>query len=221
MLLITRLHQFHIIPRHPQALNFPSSFFRRYTNIFIEVLCPFVAADFHSQLHRRTGQEFFSTKRPSGSVRGDLFILRLDDFNCLVTFFVGKFNTLVNPASLPIVSICRLNLGLESAGILSWNCLVKISLASFLNGIITQWSDFSCFLYSGSNQRTLVDKSDHRVVIPLRSIAHDIFVTKFRGKIPRPSNAAFNDDIKRVCEIAEINESIRFSYKKVTETLRK
>ncbi len=57
-------------------------------------------------------------------------------------------------------------------------------------------------------------KSDHWVVIPLRPIAHDILMTKLKGQIPRTSNAAFNDEIKRVCEIAEINESIKFSYKK-------
>lgn len=57
-------------------------------------------------------------------------------------------------------------------------------------------------------------KSDHCVVIPLRPIAHDILITKFKAQIPKTSNAGFNDDIKRVCEIAEINESIKFSYKK-------
>jgi integrase len=57
-------------------------------------------------------------------------------------------------------------------------------------------------------------KSDHWVVLPLRPIAHDILITKFKAQIPRTSNAALNDDIKRVCEVAEINESIKFSYKK-------
>lgn len=57
-------------------------------------------------------------------------------------------------------------------------------------------------------------KSDHWVVIPLRPTAYDIIITKFRGQIPRISNAAFNNDIKKVCEIADISESIKFSYKK-------
>jgi hypothetical protein len=57
-------------------------------------------------------------------------------------------------------------------------------------------------------------KPDHWVVIPLRPIAHDIFITKFKAQMPKTSNAGFNGDIKRVCEIEEINESIRFSYKK-------
>ena len=57
-------------------------------------------------------------------------------------------------------------------------------------------------------------KSDHWVVIPLRPIAREILVTKFQGQIPRTSNAAFNDKIKKVCEIAEINETIKFSFKK-------
>jgi len=57
-------------------------------------------------------------------------------------------------------------------------------------------------------------KSDHWVVIPLRPTAHEILITKFKGQIPRTSNPEFNEDIKKVCRIAGINESIKFSYKK-------
>ena len=56
-------------------------------------------------------------------------------------------------------------------------------------------------------------KSDHWVVIPLRSIAHDILITKFRAKYPEHQMRPLMMRSK-VCEIAEINESIKFSYKK-------
>lgn len=38
-------------------------------------------------------------------------------------------------------------------------------------------------------------------------------------KYPETSNEAFNYDLKRVCETAEINESIKFSYKKDNRVL--
>ena len=57
-------------------------------------------------------------------------------------------------------------------------------------------------------------KSEHWVVIPLRPIAQEILIGKFRGRIPRLSNASFNDSIKKVCRVADISESIKFSYKK-------
>lgn len=57
-------------------------------------------------------------------------------------------------------------------------------------------------------------KSDHWVVIPLRPTAYEILITKFGGLIPRTSNPEFNEDIKQVCRIAGIDESIKFSYKK-------
>src|SRR5687768_13859423 len=54
-------------------------------------------------------------------------------------------------------------------------------------------------------------KSDHWVVIPLRPTAHEILIIKFKGQIPRTSNPEFNEDIKKVCQIAGIDESIKFS----------
>ena len=52
------------------------------------------------------------------------------------------------------------------------------------------------------------------MVIPLRPVAHEILITKFKGQIPRTSNADFNGDIKKVYQVAGIDESIKFSYKK-------
>lgn len=46
------------------------------------------------------------------------------------------------------------------------------------------------------------------------AIAHEIPIAKFKGQIPRISNPEFNEDIKKVCRIAGIDESIKFSYKK-------
>lgn len=57
-------------------------------------------------------------------------------------------------------------------------------------------------------------KSDHWVVIPLRPVAHDILISKFKGQIPRTTNPEFNEDIKKVCQVAGIDETIKFSYKK-------
>ena len=57
-------------------------------------------------------------------------------------------------------------------------------------------------------------KSDHWVVIPLRATAHEILITKFRRQIPRTTNPECIEDIKKVCRIAGIDESIKFSYNK-------
>lgn len=58
------------------------------------------------------------------------------------------------------------------------------------------------------------EKSDHRVVIPLRDEANYIFIQKFQKEIPKITNPDFNYYIKEVVKIAGIAEPIKFSYKK-------
>jgi len=57
-------------------------------------------------------------------------------------------------------------------------------------------------------------KSDGWVVIPLRPIAFDILVNKFKGSIPQTSNPEFNRHIKTVGRFAGVTEMVKFSYKK-------
>jgi len=57
---------------------------------------------------------------------------------------------------------------------------------------------------------------DHWVLIPVRSITHEVLKTKFNGKYPEQGMRRLMMISKRDCEIAEINESIKFSHKRVT-----
>lgn len=57
------------------------------------------------------------------------------------------------------------------------------------------------------------EKSDHWVVIPLRSVAEDI-LNHFDCQIPAISNPEFNYQIKEVAKIAGICSLTKFSYKK-------
>ncbi|PVD49627.1 integrase [Terrimonas sp.] len=58
------------------------------------------------------------------------------------------------------------------------------------------------------------EKSDHRVVIPLRNEADHIFTNNFKKNIPLITNSKFNYYIKEVAEIAGITELIKFSHKR-------
>ncbi|MBN8852781.1 MAG: integrase [Sphingobacteriales bacterium 50-39] len=57
-------------------------------------------------------------------------------------------------------------------------------------------------------------KSDHWVVIPLRSTAYDIIVNRFKNKIPKTTNEELNRHIKKIGQLAGINIPIKASYKK-------
>jgi len=58
------------------------------------------------------------------------------------------------------------------------------------------------------------EKSDHWVVIPLRSEAEEILINRFNGQIPVVSNPEFNRYIKEVAKVAGITNLIKFSHKK-------
>lgn len=57
-------------------------------------------------------------------------------------------------------------------------------------------------------------KSDHWVVIPLRSTAYDIIVNRFKNKIPKTTNEELNRHIKKIGQLAGIGMLIKASYKK-------
>jgi integrase len=57
-------------------------------------------------------------------------------------------------------------------------------------------------------------KSDHWVVIPLRSTAYDIIVNRFKNKIPKTTNEELNRHIKKIGQLAGISMLIKASYKK-------
>ena len=58
------------------------------------------------------------------------------------------------------------------------------------------------------------EKSDHKVVIPLKDEAKMIFTQQFKDSIPRISNVDFNENIKTIGKLAGINQPIKFFYKK-------
>ena len=57
-------------------------------------------------------------------------------------------------------------------------------------------------------------KSDKWVVIPLRFEAHDILINRFKGKVPKTSNAELNRYIKKVGKLAGIDSPVTISCKK-------
>jgi integrase len=62
-------------------------------------------------------------------------------------------------------------------------------------------------------------KSDHWVVIPLRNQANHILNFKFNKKVPIVGNSDFNHYIKEIGKLAEIEEPIKFSYKRGNKTI--
>jgi len=115
---------------------------------------------------------------------------------------------------------------------LSWNEITQIyqvdlseypHLEKYRNllvfGCLTglRFSDFSTIEPDDVRNNMLFkkqEKSDHRVVIPLRDEANYIFIQKFQKEIPKITNPDFNYYIKEVVKIAGIAEPIKFSYKK-------
>ncbi len=73
-----------------------------------------------------------------------------------ISLLIGKLHRLFYSCKFPNCFLCLLNSGLVSLGIFSRNWSEKISFTSFLKGITTQCSDFSCFLYKRSFLRSSV-----------------------------------------------------------------
>lgn len=89
----------------------------------------------------------------------------------------------------------------------------------FVFGCLTglRFSDFSVINPEDIRNNMLYkkqEKSDHRVVIPLRHEANYIFTHKFKENIPVITNPEFNIYIKEVAKIAGITEQIKFSHKR-------
>src|SRR5450432_1079142 len=80
-----------------------------------------------------------------------------------------------------------------------------------------RFSDFST-LKSEDLQRDMLykkqQKSDHWVIIPLRHEAKLIFTRQFSNKIAYLTNPEFNRHIKTIGNLANIDQQIKFSYKR-------
>jgi len=57
------------------------------------------------------------------------------------------------------------------------------------------------------------EKSNHWVIIPLRTTARSILEEKFKDGIPQVSNSEFNGTIKQIGKLAGLNSTIKFSHK--------
>ncbi|HVX28429.1 MAG TPA: tyrosine-type recombinase/integrase [Parafilimonas sp.] len=80
-----------------------------------------------------------------------------------------------------------------------------------------RFSDFSKIRAEDIRDRMLYkkqEKTKHWVVIPLRDEAYYIFVNCFKRNIPETSNPSFNQYIKEVGKLAELNQPIKHSYMK-------
>lgn len=89
----------------------------------------------------------------------------------------------------------------------------------FVLGCLTglRFSDFSSLRPEDLRNDMLYkkqEKSDHWVVIPLREEAKLIFTEHFKERIPKLSNAQFNQHIKTIGKLAGIRERVKFSYKR-------
>ncbi len=58
------------------------------------------------------------------------------------------------------------------------------------------------------------EKTKHWVVVPLRDEAYHIFANCFKRNVPKTSNPNFNQYIKEVGKLAELNQPIKHSYLK-------
>ena len=86
-------------------------------------------------------------------------------------------------------------------------------------GCLTElrFSDFSKIRAEDIRDRMLYkkqEKTKHWVVVPLRDEAYNIFINCFKRNIPDISNPNFNQYIKEVGKLAELNQHIKHSYMK-------
>jgi site-specific recombinase XerD len=89
----------------------------------------------------------------------------------------------------------------------------------FVLGCLTglRFSDFAEIMQEDVRKDMLYKKqkkSEHWVVIPLRTEAKEILKTRFENNFVTPTNAEFNRHIKTIAELARITDPIKFSHKK-------
>lgn len=102
---------------------------------------------------------------------------------------------------------------------LSHNPVLEQHRNLFVLGCYTglRFSDFSVIRSNDIRNNMLYkkqQKSDHWVIIPLREHAQHILQNKFKDGVPEISNTEFNDSLKQIGKLAELNEPIKFSHKK-------
>lgn len=91
----------------------------------------------------------------------------------------------------------------------------KLFVLACLTGL--RFSDFSSLRPEDLRNNLLYkkqNKSDHWVIIPLRSEAKEIFTEQFKETLPQLTNAEFNRHIKTIGKLAGITNLITFSFKK-------
>jgi integrase len=80
-----------------------------------------------------------------------------------------------------------------------------------------RFSDFSIIRTEDIRNNMLYKKqvkSNHWVIIPLRSYAESILKNKFKRGIPKISNTEFNNSLKLIGKLAGLDNPIKFSHKK-------
>lgn len=80
-----------------------------------------------------------------------------------------------------------------------------------------RFSDFSMIRTEDIRNNMLYkkqEKSNHWVIIPLRSCAESILKNKFKNGIPKISNTDFNNSVKLIGKLAGLDIPIKFSHKK-------
>jgi integrase len=102
---------------------------------------------------------------------------------------------------------------------LSHNRVLEQHRDLFVLGCYTglRFSDFSVIRTNDVRNDMLYkkqQKSDHWVIVPLRTHARYILQNKFKDGVPRISNTEFNNSLKQICKLAQLNDPIKFSYKK-------
>ncbi len=102
---------------------------------------------------------------------------------------------------------------------LSYNVKLEQHRNLFVLGCYTglRFSDFSIIRTEDIRDNMLYkkqEKSNHWVIIPLRSYAESILKNKFKNGIPKISNTEFNDSLKFIGKLAGLNTPIKFSHKK-------
>jgi site-specific recombinase XerD len=102
---------------------------------------------------------------------------------------------------------------------LSHNPVLEQHRNLFVLGCYTglRFSDFSVIRTNDIRNNMLYkkqQKSDHWVIIPLRAHAKYILQNKFKEGVPKISNTEFNDSLKQIGKLAQLNEPIKFSHKK-------
>ncbi len=130
---------------------------------------------------------------------------------------ISMFKTMEEQADAIYLNTCEIARIFEFD--LSYNPQLEARRDLFVLGCYTglRFSDFSVLRLEDIRNNMLYkkqQKSDHWVIIPLRGHAEYILRNKFKNGIPKVSNVEFNESLKVIGKLADLNEPIKFSHKK-------